>query len=108
MSERTHGSASLVSAEEIDQRVAHAVAVERFLLRLGWTVLVLAVAGLVVTVVLWALGEISPEQAAGAIFGVVITSILSGATAYGSGVNIGLGASRLALAMRGEEERTAS
>ena len=35
----------------------------------------------------------------------IVTGILSGAAAYASGINIGLGASRLVLAMEAEEEQ---
>ena len=89
----------LISREQMRERVRHAVATERFMLRLGWIVLALAVTGLTVTIVLWLHGDISMEQALAAIFGVVITGILSGAAAYSSGVNVGLGASRLELAL---------
>ena len=83
----------------------HAVATEKFMLRLGWLVLALAVTSLAVTAALWLHGDITMEQALAAIFGVIITGILSGAAAYASGINVGLGASRLVLAMEAEEEQ---
>jgi hypothetical protein len=93
----------LITHQEMRERVEHAVAIGTFMRRLGWIVLFLAVASLIVTVVLWLLGDISFEQALATIFGVIISSILSGAAAYSSGVNIGLGASRLSLAMEKDE-----
>ena len=85
-------------------RVLHAVATERFMMRLGWIVLFLAIGSLAVTVVLWLRGDITLEQALAAIFGVIITGILSGAAAYSSGVNVGLGASRLVLTLQEDED----
>ena len=93
----------LISRQEMQDGVEHALATATFMRRLGWIVLFLAVASLIVTVVLWLHGDISFEQALASIFGVIITSILSGAAAYSSGVNIGLGASRLLLAMEKNE-----
>jgi hypothetical protein len=46
----------------------------------------------------WAIGDVDAEQALGLILGTALASILSGAAAYGSGVNLGLGAERLGLA----------
>jgi hypothetical protein len=43
-------------------------------------------------------GRLSPGQTIAASLGTTLGSILSGATAYGSGVNVGLGAERLELA----------
>ena len=93
----------LISRQEMRDRVEHALAIETFMRRLGWIVLFLAAASLIVTVVLWLHGDITFEQALASTFGVIITSILSGAAAYSSGVNIGLGASRLLLAMEKDE-----
>jgi hypothetical protein len=95
--------APLISRREMRDRVEHAVATERFLLRLGWLVLALAVTSLTVTVALWLHEDISAEQTLAAVFGVIITGILSGAAAYASGINIGLGAARLVLALEDEE-----
>jgi hypothetical protein len=93
----------LISRQEMLVRVEQALAVGRFMRRLGWIVLFLATASLIVTVVLWLHGDISIEQALASIFGVIITSILAGAAAYSSGINMGLGASRLVLAMEKDE-----
>ncbi len=90
--------------ERLAAKVEHARAVERVLTRLGWSVLVIAFAGIVTTLVLWAAGEIDIEQALAALLGTVLTSILSGAAAYGAGVNVGLGAERLALSTPRERD----
>jgi hypothetical protein len=50
--------------------------------------------------VLWGLGDLSTEQAISLILGTCLATILSGATAYGSGTNVGLGAERLEIAAR--------
>jgi hypothetical protein len=106
MEEGARGSAALISQADMRSRVEHAVATEKFMLRLGWLVLALALTSLAVTVVLWLHGDITGEQTLAAVFGVIITGILSGAAAYTSGINIGLGASRLVLAMETEEPET--
>ena len=105
MTDGATGGSPLIGREEMRERVRHAVATEKFMLRLGWLVLALAVTSLAVTAALWLHGDITMEQALAAVFGVIITGILSGAAAYASGINIGLGASRLVLAMEPEEEQ---
>jgi hypothetical protein len=57
--------------------------------------------GVVAFSVLWAIGELDIEQGLSLILGTALATILSGAAAYGSGVNVGLGAERLELAARG-------
>ncbi|HXP19135.1 MAG TPA: hypothetical protein VN840_05760 [Streptosporangiaceae bacterium] len=84
----------------IAAKVTHARQVERVLLWLGWSVAALGVAGIVAFSALWAVGDLDVEQAVGAILGTALAAILSGASAYGSGVNLGLGAERLDLAAR--------
>jgi hypothetical protein len=84
----------------ITAKVERARVVEEFLLRLGWSVGVLGVIGVVVYAVLWGLGDLSIEQAISLILGTCLATILSGATAYGSGINVGLGAERLEIAVR--------
>ena len=79
-------------------KIDHAQQVERVLQWLGWTVAVLATMSLVGFVGLWMAGRLTGGQAFGASLGTIIGSILSGVTAYGSGVNVGLGAERLELA----------
>ena len=103
MDEGTGGARPLINRAEMRDRVEHAVATEKFMMRLGWIVLFLAVTSLAVAVGLWLHGDLTPEQALAAIFGVIISGILSGAAAYSSGVNVGLGASRLVLAMEPDE-----
>jgi hypothetical protein len=85
----------------IAAKVEHAREVERILLRLGWSVAVLGLAGVAVFAVAWAAGDLDAEQAVGLILGTCLATILSGAAAYGAGINIGLGAERLDLAARG-------
>jgi hypothetical protein len=82
----------------INGKIEHAWKVERILQWLGWGVGCLGVAGIVVFSVLWAVGDLDDEQALSLLIGTALASILSGATVYGSGVNVGLGAERLNLA----------
>jgi uncharacterized membrane protein len=84
----------------IAAKVEHAREVEGILQRVGWSVAVLGLAGVAVFSVMWALGDLNAEQAVGLILGTCLATILSGATAYGSGVNVGLGAERLEIAAR--------
>lgn len=84
----------------IAAKVEHARAVERILLWLGWTVAALGVLGVAAFSSLWVAGELDAQQAVGTILGTALATILSGAAAYGSGVNMGLGAERLALAAK--------
>jgi hypothetical protein len=80
-------------------QIEHARKVGRILQWLGWSVICLGVVGIAAFAVLWATGEVDVEQALGLILGTALASILSGAAAYGSGVNLGLGAERLDLAV---------
>ena len=48
----------------------------------------------------WAAGDLSAEQGVSLVLGTMLATVLSGATAYGAGVNIMLGAERLQLAAR--------
>ena len=79
-------------------QVEHARKVGHVLQWLGWSVICLGVVGIAAFAVLWAIGDVDTEQAVGLIVGTSLASILSGAAAYGSGVNLGLGAERLSLA----------
>ncbi len=65
---------------------------------LGWSVAVLGTAGVAVFSVMWAVGQLSQDQAVSLILGTALATVLSGATVYGFGVNLGLGAERLELA----------
>ncbi len=86
------------AADRYRFKIHHARQVERALQWLGWSVAVLATTSLIGFVALFLAGRLTGGQAVGASLGTIIGSILSGATAYGSGVNIGLGAERLELA----------
>jgi hypothetical protein len=94
--------------DRISAKVAHARQVGGVLQWTGWSVAVLGVVGVVVFVALWVVGELDVDQGISLILGTALATILSGATAYGSGVNVGLGAERLELAaesaMREETE----
>jgi hypothetical protein len=81
-----------------------AVTVERarrvgvFLQKLGWLVAALGVIGVATYSALWATGEIDADQGVSLILGTALAVVLSGATSYGAGVNLELGAERLNLA----------
>ena len=81
-------------------KIDHARQVERVLRRLGWATVALGIIGAAACLVFWATGDLSTERAIGILLGVSFAAILSGATAYGSGINVGLGAERLALAAK--------
>ena len=84
----------------ISAKVEHALEVERVLRLIGWSVAALGIVGIAVFIILWIVGELNIDQAASLILGTALATILSGATAYGSGVNVGLGAKRLELAAK--------
>jgi hypothetical protein len=84
----------------IAAKVRHARKIEGVLQWLGWSVAALGLAGVAVFAAGWAAGELDAEQAVGLILGTCLATVLSGATAYGSGVNVGLGAERLEIAAR--------
>jgi NADPH-dependent curcumin reductase CurA len=92
----------------IAAKVEHAREIEEALMRLGWSVAVLGITGMVAFTVLWIIGELNVEQGISLILGTALATILSGATAYGSGVNVGLGAERLDLAARAAASETGS
>lgn len=82
-------------AGAVEARIAHAFKVERVLTWLGWTVAVvgvLAIAGEVGSAIA---GATSWSRAVVTSFGILAATVLSGATAYGSGTNVGLAAARL-------------
>ncbi len=85
----------------ITAKIEHAREVEGILQWIGWSVAVLGLIGVTAFAVLWAIGDLNVEQAVSLILGTCLAAILSGATAYGSGVNVGLGAERLDIAARG-------
>ena len=88
----------VVEAQMAD-RIAHAHRVEQILQALGWIVAFVGLSGAVVFVVFWILGDLNAEQAVSLIVGTTLATILSGASAYGAGVNVGLGADRLAVSL---------
>ena len=85
----------------ISAKVEHARQVETVLQWLGWLVAAVGVAGMAVFTVLWAAGDLNSEQGVSLVLGTTLATVLSGVTAYGTGVNVGLGAERLQLAARG-------
>jgi len=85
------------------ERVRRARDVEVVLHRLGWAVLVIGVCALIGIAVLLVTGDLDLEQALAAFLTTVLGSILAGASAYGAGTNVGLGADRLELALPPDE-----
>lgn len=83
---------------EIERRLDHARRIERILQQLGWFVAAIGVVGIGVFIGFWIADELSAEQAVSLVVGTMLATVLSGASAYGAGVNIGLGAARLELA----------
>jgi hypothetical protein len=86
--------------EAISAEVERARQVAKFLRWLGWLVAALGAVGMAVYTAFWASGDLSDEQGVSLVLGTALAAILSGVTAYGAGVNIGLGAERLQLAAR--------
>jgi hypothetical protein len=84
----------------ISAKVEHARRVETVLQWLGWLIAVVGLAGMAVFTVFWAAGDLNAEQGVSLVLGTTLATVLSGATAYGAGVNVGLGAERLELAAR--------
>jgi len=100
-------AASTDQAHRMHERIERAREVEIVLHRLGWAVLVIGVCALVGIVVLAITGDLDLEQALAALLTTVLGSILAGASAYGAGTNVGLGADRLELALPPNDEDTA-
>jgi hypothetical protein len=90
--------------DRISVKVEHALAVERVLRWTGWSVGALGILGVLVFIILWVVGELDVDQGISLVLGTALATILSGATAYGSGVNVGLGAVRLEIAAKDDEE----
>ncbi len=84
--------------EAISVEVERARQVAKVLRWLGWLVAAVGAAGVAVYTTFWASGDLSVEQGVSLVLGTALATILSGTTAYGAGVNIGLGAERLQLA----------
>lgn len=83
-------------------RVERARVVARLMRRLGWVSLVLGVMALVGIVALLLVGQLDAEQAFLAAAGTALVSLMSGASAYGSGMSLTLNASRLARELANE------
>ena len=92
--------------QHITTRIEHARRTSRLLQNLGWFVATVGIVGMAVFIVLWLLDDLSTEQAVSLVLGTMLATVLSGAAAYGSGVNIGLGAERLALAVEADRRST--
>ena len=86
--------------QAISAKIERARQAEKVLLRIGWLVAVLGVAGMAVFTAFWVAGGLDAEQAVSLVLGTTLATVLSGVTAYGAGVNIGLGAERLRLTAR--------
>ena len=86
--------------EAISVEVERARQVAKVLRWLGWLVAAVGAVGVAVYTAFWASGDLSAEQGVTLVLGTALATILSGVTAYGAGVNIGLGADRLQLAAR--------
>jgi hypothetical protein len=80
---------------DAEARIAHALKVERVLIWLGWTVGVVGILAIMWEVGSALLGATSWSRAVVSSFGILAATVLSGATAYGSGTNVGLAAARL-------------
>ncbi|MEZ5185765.1 MAG: hypothetical protein R2720_08470 [Candidatus Nanopelagicales bacterium] len=86
--------------DDLHARVERAFTAERLLTKLGWLMLALGVIGIVVVVAQLALGNTSWQRAAAGVLGIVAATVLSGATAYGAGTNVGLSAVNLKLRLQ--------
>jgi hypothetical protein len=86
--------------EAIAAKVERAPQVEKALQWLGWLVGAVGAAGMAVYAAFWAVGDLSAEQGVSLVLGTTLAAVLSGATAYGTGISIGLGAERLQPAAR--------
>jgi hypothetical protein len=84
--------------EAISAKVEQARQVAKALRWLGWLVAVVGGAGMAVYTAFWVAGDLTAEQGVSLVLGTALATILSGATAYGAGVSIGLGAERLRIA----------
>jgi hypothetical protein len=86
--------------QAIAAKIERARQVERVLLWIGWLVAALGVAGMAAFTAFWVAGDLDAEQGVSLVLGTTLATVLAGVTAYGAGVNIGLGAARLQLAAR--------
>jgi hypothetical protein len=95
--------------QAISAKIERACQVEQVLLWIGWLVAALVVVGMAVFTAFWVAGDLDAEQGVSLVLGTTLASVLSGVTAYGAGVSIGLGVARLQVAARavdaGQEKR---
>ncbi|HRY10816.1 MAG: hypothetical protein H6526_00085 [Actinobacteria bacterium] len=92
--------------DDLHGRMERAFAAERLLTKLGWLMLALGFIGILVVTAQLVLGSLSWQRAAAGVLGILAATVLSGATAYGAGTNVGLGAVNLKLRL--EERETSS
>lgn len=91
-----------LSPQDLEGRVRRAFAVERLLTKVGWVMLAIGTLAIAALLLALAVGSLSWQRAGAAIFGVLAATVLSGATAYGAGTNVGMAAVTLQLRL---EER---
>jgi hypothetical protein len=84
-------------------RIDHAHGVARFLQALGWIVAFVGLIGALVFAGFWIAGDLSVEQAVSLILGTTLATVMAEASAYGAGVNVGLGADRLSVSIAGSD-----
>jgi len=82
-------------AQDYAGRIAHGLQVERTLIWLGYCVAVVGLLAIGYEIVSAIAGATSWSRAVVTAFGILAVTVLSGATAYGSGTNVGLAAVRL-------------
>lgn len=81
--------------DDIEGRVMHGLRVERFLIWLGYLVGLLGVLSMLWSIGGAVVGATTWSRAVTVALGVLAATVLSGATAYASGTNVGLAAVRL-------------
>ncbi|MCO5301164.1 MAG: hypothetical protein M9886_14545 [Candidatus Nanopelagicales bacterium] len=89
--------------DDIPGRMERAFAAERLLTKLGWLMLALGGIGILVVTAQLVLGSTSWQRAAAGILGILAATVLSGATAYGAGTNVGLAAVNLKLRLQEQQ-----
>ncbi len=89
--------------DDLYGRMERAFAAERLLTRLGWLMLALGLIGIVVVAVQFVAGGTSWQRAAAGVLGILAATVLSGATAYGAGTNVGLAAVNLRLRLQEQQ-----
>jgi hypothetical protein len=93
---------------DVQEQIDHAFRVERILRSLGWAVLVIGMISLAGIALLWLNDDIGATRAVGAAVATLLGTVLAGAGTYGAGTNLGMSASRFALAEQRHEESTGS